>query len=139
MHADSNFFTRLYLFVYTFIHQQIGALVKTSRAGEYAEAFFRCKLTPPGFNFWGVSICPTVDFWPYVAIYKAYITVIHPVTTALPTSSIYRRNHTKCVRLTTTLINKKLGYRRGTERCGVSIEILPIATQQCRNYLYDKS
>ena len=35
--------------------------------------------------------------------------------------------------------NKKLSYRRGTARCVMSIEILPIATQQCRNYLYDKS
>ena len=35
--------------------------------------------------------------------------------------------------------NKKLSYRRGTVRCVVSTEILPIATQQCRNYLYDKS
>ena len=35
--------------------------------------------------------------------------------------------------------NKKLSYRRGTARCVVSIEILPFATQQCRNYLYDKS
>ena len=35
--------------------------------------------------------------------------------------------------------NKKLSYRRGTARCVVSIEILPIATQQCRNYLYDNS
>ena len=35
--------------------------------------------------------------------------------------------------------NKKLSYRRGTARCVVSVEILPIATQQCRNYLYDKS
>ena len=34
---------------------------------------------------------------------------------------------------------KKLSYRRGTARCVVSIEILPIATQQCRNYLYNKS
>ena len=34
---------------------------------------------------------------------------------------------------------KKLSYRRGAARCVVSIEILPIATQQCRNYLYDKS
>jgi len=34
---------------------------------------------------------------------------------------------------------KKLSYRRGTARCVVSIEILPVATQQCRNYLYDKS
>jgi len=30
---------------------------------------------------------------------------------------------------------KKLSYRRGTARCVVSVEILPIATQQCRNYL----
>ena len=35
--------------------------------------------------------------------------------------------------------NKKLSYRRGTARCVLSIEILPIATQQCRNYLYGKS
>ena len=40
---------------------------------------------------------------------------------------------------TTTIDDKKLGYRRGTARCVVSVEILPIATQQCRNYLYDKS
>jgi len=31
--------------------------------------------------------------------------------------------------------NKKLSYRRGTARCVVSVEILPIATQQCRNYI----
>ena len=37
--------------------------------------------------------------------------------------------------------NEKLvSYRRRTARCVVvSVEILPIATQQCRNYLYDKS
>ena len=40
---------------------------------------------------------------------------------------------------TSKFVNKKLSYRRGTARCVVSIEILPIATQQCRNYLYDKS
>ena len=34
---------------------------------------------------------------------------------------------------------KTLSYRRGTARCVVSVEILSIATQQCRNYLYDKS
>ena len=34
---------------------------------------------------------------------------------------------------------KKLSYHRGTARCVVSIEILPSATQQSRNYLYDKS
>ena len=35
--------------------------------------------------------------------------------------------------------NKKLSNRRGTARCAVSVEILPTATQQCRNYLYGKS
>jgi len=35
--------------------------------------------------------------------------------------------------------DKKLSYRRGTARCVVSVEILPVATKQCRNYLYDKS
>ena len=34
---------------------------------------------------------------------------------------------------------KKLSYRRGTARCVVSVEILPIAMQQSRNYLYEKS
>ena len=34
---------------------------------------------------------------------------------------------------------KKLSYRRGTAQCVVSVEILLVATQQCRNYLYDKS
>ena len=36
------------------------------------------------------------------------------------------------------LPDKKLSYRQGTARCIVSIEILPIATQQCKNYLCDK-
>jgi len=36
-------------------------------------------------------------------------------------------------------VYKQLSYRRGTARCVVSIEILPVATQQYRNYLYDKS
>ena len=35
--------------------------------------------------------------------------------------------------------NKKLSYRRATARCVLSVVILPITTQQCRNYLYDKS
>jgi len=35
--------------------------------------------------------------------------------------------------------NKKLSYRRVTARCFLSVVILPITTQQCRNYLYDKS
>jgi len=33
--------------------------------------------------------------------------------------------------------NKKLSYRRVTARCVLSVVILPITTQQCRNYLYD--
>ena len=37
-----------------------------------------------------------------------------------------------------TINHKKLRYRWGTARCVMSIKILPIATQQCRNYLYDK-
>ena len=35
--------------------------------------------------------------------------------------------------------NKKLSYRRKTARCVLSVVILQITTQQCRNYLYDKS
>ena len=35
--------------------------------------------------------------------------------------------------------NKKLSYRRVTARCVLSVVILPITTQQCKNYLYDKS
>jgi len=45
-------------------------------------------------------------------------------------------HYTMCCHL---CANKKLSYRRGTARCVVSVEILPIATQPCRNYLYDKS
>jgi len=37
------------------------------------------------------------------------------------------------------VLNKKLSYRRVTARCILSVVILPIATQQYRNYLYDKS
>ena len=51
-------------------------------------------------------------------------------TTAINTSNTIR---------TQTVDNKKLSYRRGTARCVVSVEILPVVTQQCRNYLYDKS
>jgi len=35
--------------------------------------------------------------------------------------------------------NKKLSYRRGTAWCVLSVVILPITTQQCRHFLYDKS
>jgi len=49
------------------------------------------------------------------------------------------RDHEKYGGGNATGLDKKLSYRRGTARCVVSVEILPIATQQCRNYLYDKS
>ena len=42
-------------------------------------------------------------------------------------------------RIPPLMSNKKLSYRRVTARCVVSVESLPTATQQCRNYLYDKS
>jgi len=35
--------------------------------------------------------------------------------------------------------HKKLSYHRVTARCVLSVVILPITMQQCRNYLYDKS
>ena len=38
-----------------------------------------------------------------------------------------------------SLSDKKLSCRRRTARCVMSVEILPTTTQQCRNYLYDKS
>jgi len=46
---------------------------------------------------------------------------------------------TKIKKTFVNVINKKLSYRRWTARCVMSIEILSIATQQFRNYLYDKS
>jgi len=39
----------------------------------------------------------------------------------------------------TLYLHKKLSYCRGTVWCAMSVEILPTATQQCRNHLYDKS
>ena len=36
--------------------------------------------------------------------------------------------------LYTVMANKKLSYRRVTARCVLSVVILPITTQQCRNY-----
>jgi len=55
----------------------------------------------------------------------------------LQTADAERRSETETE--TPAKVNKKLSYRRGTARCVVSVEILPAATQQCRNYLYDKS
>ena len=49
-----------------------------------------------------------------------------------------RRKYFTCFKID-TLIIKKLSYRRVTARCVFSAVILPITTQQCRNYFYDKS
>jgi len=54
---------------------------------EYAEACFRCTLMP-GFNVFGIFICPTINFWPYIAILKTYYTPIRPLTRALLEDSI---------------------------------------------------
>ena len=43
------------------------------------------------------------------------------------------------VRGSTNIYDKKLSYYRETAWCVLSVVILPITTQQCRNYLYDKS
>jgi len=52
-----------------------------------------------------------------------------------PTKS---RRHLANDRLLISLY-KKLSYRRVTARCVLSVVIFPVTTQQCRNYLYDKS
>ena len=45
----------------------------------------------------------------------------------------------KCFQRERGYLHKKLSYRRVTARCVLSVVILPITMQQCRNYLYDKS
>ena len=46
------------------------------------------------------------------------------------------RTHRVCNSRKPPGIYKTLSYRRVTARCVMSVEILPVATQQCRNYLY---
>jgi len=58
----------------------------------------------------------------------------------LRNQNIYTLDHTIItVNLDRSIENKKLSYRQWTVRRVLSVEILPIAKQQCRNYLYDKS
>jgi len=57
--------------------------------------------------------------------------------TGYPLTHCFR--HLPVVSCYQTILYKKLSYRRVTARCVLSVVILPIATQQCRNYLYDKS
>jgi len=66
------------------------------------------------------------------------------VVVAWPTSASLRpeTRHTDTsttLQLRLTTFHEKLSYRRGTARCVVSVEIVSVAVQQCRNYLYDKS
>ena len=44
-----------------------------------------------------------------------------------------------CTAARKLVVYKKLSCRLVTARCVLSVVILPVATQQCRNYLYDKS
>jgi len=89
---------------------------------------------------------PMTTFYPFLFsfIYAGY------VYTFINATSAYTVHYT-CTQKTRKLFlylrlkniknknNKKLSYRRGTARCVWSVETLPIATQQCRNYLYNKS
>ena len=59
-----------------------------------------------------------------------------PLWQKLPTSGILLGLLSWCF---SNIRNKKLSYRRVTARCVLSVVIWPITTQQCRNYLYDKS
>jgi len=52
----------------------------------------------------------------------------------IKTAAFYKPVCVSASRSREGLQDKKLSYRRGTARCVVSIEILPTATQQCRNY-----
>ena len=65
------------------------------------------------------------------------VCVLRPIATMAYYASAYRASITvlawRCGE------HKKLSYRRGTARCVVSVVILQITTQQCRNYLYNKS
>ena len=70
------------------------------------------------------SVCLCTHVWCQLATSLTKFT--YKLATHLSTSDV-------------AVLYKKLSYRRSTARCVVSVEILPTATQQCRNYLYDKS
>jgi len=72
---------------------------------------------------------------------KAYIPPVTTYKAVQSWGSVVWIGLTKLIALATSIgtSNKKLSYRRGTARCVLSVVILPITTQQCRNYLYDKS
>ena len=87
------------------------------------------------------STCPSPAA-PYVVVVSSTDCITVPTTASPPESSSKQALVSALVCEYQRLLsvkNKKLSYRRGTARCVVSAEILPIATQQCRNCLYDKS
>ena len=67
-----------------------------------------------------------------------YIVIVGTVRHGAPALLIKKICYRRLTARRDVSVKKKLSYRRGTARCVVSIEILPIATQQCKNYLYDK-
>ena len=78
-------------------------------------------------------LCRYTPAGPHDMLHSQYNTVQYNTTQCL---AYFAQN---AARRSVTNKNKKLSYRRGTARCVVSIKILPIAKQQCRNYLCDKS
>ena len=79
--------------------------------------------------------------WHVMSVYKSELNEVNTknAVTCLRQVSEWMNVFRYVVFLNDGSNNKKLSYRWGTARCVVSIEILPIATQQCRNYLYHKS
>jgi len=72
------------------------------------------------------------------------IVSVYFIWKTLEMTSPGNRHCASCIGTLSFLINtemwyKKLSYRRGTARCVVSVVILPVVTQQCRNCLYHMS
>ena len=82
-------------------------------------------------NYGHESVAPL--FWP--TLYVQIIVLAEIVKKIeIETAAFYKPVCVSASRSREGLQDKKLSYRRGTARCVVSIEILPTATQQCRNY-----
>jgi len=60
-----------------------------------------------------------------LSLFLRYDMIQHAILTCA-----HKPTRVRLIYRTETTTNKKLSYRRGTARCVVSIEILPIATQQ---------
>jgi len=121
--------------------------------------FYRAMLCIRGTSHGPVSVCPSITSRCSIKTAKLSITQTTPhdstgnlvfwtkdLCEIRPGSPPYggakcRWGGSKSRLLTNNrlYLDKKPSYRRWTARCLVSVEILPIATQQCRNYLYYKS